>query len=204
MPLLQACKTNYNLEKYSSELLESIKQCLERIPRAAPFFYSKRWRTLLLTELRKKPSQWLNEWTTSKRRGEAYLPYLANVRQSKKIYFREMKLQKKRHWKNFSKDLNNIWKANSYTKQTQGFILIPTLQHDQKTYDSDEDKAELLILTFPPHQPATITPETALPSSTQLRWSLLTRKEVKSAFFSQKPDKALGLDTIPFRVWHQL
>ena len=41
-------------------------------------------------------------------------------------------------------------------------------------------------------------------SSTQLPWSPLTRKEVKSAFFSQKPDKAPGLDTIPFRVWHQL
>ncbi len=115
-----------------------------------------------------------------------------------------MKLQKRWHWKNFLEDPNNIWKAHSYTKRAQGFIWIPTLPHDQKTYDSDEDKAKLFMHTFPPPQPARITPETVLLSSTQLPWSLLTRKEVKSAFFSQKPDKALRVDTIPFRVWHQL
>ncbi len=43
-----------------------------------------------------------------------------------------------------------------------------------------------------------------MPSSTQIPWSPLTRKEVESTFFSPKPDKAPGLDTIPFRVWHQL
>ncbi len=79
-----------------------------------------------------------------------------------------MKLPKKRHWENFLEDSNNIWKANSYTKRTQEIIPIPTLQHDQKTYDSDKDKAKLLIHTFPPLQPATITLEIALPSSTQL------------------------------------
>ncbi len=42
MPPFQACKTNYDLEKYSSELLESIRQCLEEIPRAAPSPYIKR------------------------------------------------------------------------------------------------------------------------------------------------------------------
>ncbi len=97
MPPLQACKTNYDLEKYSSKLLESIKQCLEDILRAALSPYAKRWWTPLLTELRKELNRWFNKWTTSKRRGEAYLPYLANVRQSKKLYFREMKLQKRRH-----------------------------------------------------------------------------------------------------------
>ncbi len=109
-----------------------------------------------------------------------------------------MKLQKRRHSENFLEDPNNIWKAHSYTKRTQGFIPIPTIQHDQKTYDADEDKAKLLMHTFSPPQPATIRPETALPSSTQLPWSPLTRKEVKSAFFSQNPDKASGLDTNPF------
>ncbi len=43
-----------------------------------------------------------------------------------------------------------------------------------------------------------------MPISIQLSWSPLTRKEVKLAFLSQKPDKALGLDTILFQVWNQL
>lgn len=57
MPTLQAYKANHDLEKYSSELLESIRQSLDEIPKAAPSPYAKRWWTPLLTEPWKELSQ---------------------------------------------------------------------------------------------------------------------------------------------------
>lgn len=56
---------------------------------------------------------------------------------------------------------------------------------------------------FPP-QPVANTSNAIQPSTLQLPWNPLTKEEIKSAFFSQKQDKAPGLDTIPSRVWRQL
>ena len=75
--------------------LSIFPQCLDEIPRAVSSPYAKRWWTPLLTELRKELSQCHNKWTTSKRCEAPYLPYLADVCQSKQLYFQEMKLQKK-------------------------------------------------------------------------------------------------------------
>lgn len=115
-----------------------------------------------------------------------------------------MKHQKKLHWKAFLEDPHNIWKAHSYTKTTRGFIPVPNLLHEGKSYHSDIEKAELLLYSFFPPQPVATGLNAVQPSITQLPWNPLTKKEIKAAFFSQKQDKAPGLDIIPFRVWRQL
>lgn len=204
MPHHRICRTKADLEEYSVNLLHNVTLCLEEIPRAKPSPYAKRWWTPLLTELRKDMSTWLNRWTTSKRQGSPCMSFLINARQAKQLYFWEMKRQKKLYWEAFLEDPHNIWKAHSYTKPAQGFVPIPTLHHEGKIYQSDIEKAELLMQSFFPPQPLANTSNAIQPATLQLPWNPLTKKEIKSAFFSQKQDKAPGLDTIPFRVWRQL
>lgn len=118
---------------------------------------------------------WLNKWTTSKRQGSTYPAFLANARQAKQLYFREMKRQKRIHWDAFLEDLDNIWKAHSYTKPTRGFIPVPTLHHEGKLYHSDSEKEKLLLQSFFPSQPMATAPNATQPYNSQLPWNAPTK-----------------------------
>jgi len=82
---------------------------------------------------------------------------------------------------------------------------VPELVVGAQRYQSDEEKAGILIDTFFPTPP---TPETSgcneVDASGQHQtpeWPQLTKHEVQRAISRSSSDKAPGLDGISFRVW---
>jgi len=53
----------------------------------------------------------------------------------------------------FLSDPDNIWKAASYAKPDSAPTDVPKLVANGRTYETDEDKAELLMSTFFPTPP---------------------------------------------------
>jgi hypothetical protein len=81
---------------------------------------------------------------------------------------------------------------------------VPELTANGRTYETDEDKAELLMSTFFPTPPV---PEGSDPDQADrnasrqvIEWPPLTKDEVERAVFRSNPDKAPGSDEITFRV----
>jgi hypothetical protein len=84
---------------------------------------------------------------------------------------------------------------------------VPELVANGRTYETDEDKAELLMSTFFPTPPIPEgrEPDRAIGANNKtIEWPPLTREEVERAVFRSNPDKAPGLDEISFRVWREL
>jgi hypothetical protein len=116
-------------------------------------------------------------------------------------------MQKKQHWKDFLDDPNNVWKAASYAKPSGAAMDVPELVVGERHYQSDREKATVLMDTFFPMPPM---PE-ASNNSTEpdsraelIEWPSLTKHEVERAIFKSNPDKASGPDEISFRVWREL
>jgi hypothetical protein len=84
---------------------------------------------------------------------------------------------------------------------------VPELVAIGRTYETDEDKAELLMSTFfpTPPTPEGCEPDRAIGANAQtIEWPPLTKEEVERAVFRSNPDKAPGPDEISFRVWREL
>ena len=85
---------------------------------------------------------------------------------------------------------------------------VPELVMGAQRYQSDKEKAGILIDTFFPTPP---TPETSENENVDTRgqdqtleWLQLIRHEVRRAIFRSSSDKAPGPDGISFRVWKEL
>jgi hypothetical protein len=96
----------------------------------------------------------------------------------------------------------------SYVKPSGAAIDVLELVIGAQRYQSDKEKARILIDIFFPTPP---TPETSeddnVDASRQgqtLEWLQLTKHKVKRAIFRSSSDKALGLDRISFWVWKEL
>jgi hypothetical protein len=85
---------------------------------------------------------------------------------------------------------------------------VPELTVGTQRYQSDEEKAGILMNTFFPTPPILETSEDdntdASRQDQTLEWPQLTKHEVKRAIFRSSSDKALGPDEISFRVWKEL
>jgi hypothetical protein len=148
-----------------------------------------------------------NRATSLRRRGEDTTQAREQAHQARSIYLNEVEKQKKQHWKDFLDNPDNIWKAASYAKPTGPSMEVPELTTNGQRYQSDEEKAKILMATFfpTPLAPEATGSETAEGSTSQsIRWPSLTKHEVERAIFKSNPDKAPGPDEISFRVWREL
>jgi hypothetical protein len=180
----------------------------EHVPRAKESPYAKRWWSKDLTLLRQDYTAKRNKATTLRRRGDDNSQAREVAHLSRRRYLDEIDKQKKQHWKEFLDDPNNIWKAASYAKPSGAPIDVPELVANGQKYETDEEKAEVLMATFFPTPP---TPEGRDPDrpagssrKQDIEWPPLTKGEVERAIFKSNPDKAPGPDEISFRVWREL
>ena len=85
---------------------------------------------------------------------------------------------------------------------------VPELTANGRTYETDKDKAELLMSTFfpTPPLPEGCDPDQAVRNTSEqaIEWPPLTKGQVERAVFRSNPDKAPGPDEISFRVWREL
>jgi len=181
----------------------------EEVPRARQSPYAKRWWTRELSVLRSELTRKRNYITTLRRRGQDTSEARSTAHEARRTYHDEIDRQKKLHWKEFLDDPQNVWKAAKYAKSAGPTASIPDLVSGDHTYDTDCDKADILMATFFPRPPE---PERGLEAQREQRtqnqkwavWPQLTKHEVQRAIFRSHPDKSPGTDEITFRAWREL
>jgi hypothetical protein len=191
-------------ERVAAVFVNGINVILEKhVPRAKESPFAKRWWTNELTLLRQDFTSKRNRVTTLRRRGECTTDARESSHAARRCYLDAIDRQKKQHWTDFLGNPDNLWKAASYAKPASAPMDVPELVANGRTYETDEDKAELLMSTFFPTPP---TPEGREPdravgvNAQTIEWPPLTKEEVERAVFRSNPDKAPGLDEISFRV----
>jgi hypothetical protein len=85
---------------------------------------------------------------------------------------------------------------------------VPELVANGQRYETDKEKAKVLIATFFPTPPIPKGHDPDRPTrknkKQDIEWLPLIKCEVERAIFKSNPDKALGPDEISFRVWREL
>ena len=182
-----------------------------RVPRARPSPHSKRWWSTNLTLLRRSLSSTRNYVTTLRRRGVDTTEARISFQTIRKEYFREMEKQKKKHWKEFLEDPNNIWKANAFARTASQGTTIPTLHRETLTAESDEEKADMLMATFFPVPPEPMPGRGAAERRRKVgtgkvpeELPRVTEEEIRQAIYRSNPKKAPGADEISFEMWRRL
>jgi hypothetical protein len=206
---MKAIRDTAVFERAAAVFVNGINAILEKhVPRAKESPFAKRWWTKELTLLRQDFTSKRNRVTTLRRRGECTILLREASYAARRSYLNEIDRQKKQHWIDFLDDPDNLWKAASYAKPAGAPIDVPELVANGRTYETDEDKAELLIATFfpTPPMPGGHEPVQAVGAASKqaIEWPLLTKEEVEKAVFRSNPDKASGPDEISFRVWREL
>ncbi|KAL1581903.1 hypothetical protein WHR41_09480 [Cladosporium halotolerans] len=195
----------------------------ERVARARPSPYAKRWWTDKLTTLRLSLSAARNHLTAVRRRGEDVAEAATSVKLIRRIYMDKIEQCKREHWVEFLDNRENIWKAYAYTKTSRASHGIPVLKVGDIEVTDDREKADLLLTSFfpvPPEpadrdgtslKPRLVTRSGSRPREyagkkvpLRIKLSKLTLAEVEAAIMQSKSDKAPGLDEITFRVWKEL
>lgn len=98
-----------------------------------------------------------------------------------------------------------MWKAGRYLGLSTKFATIPDLKDQDTTVESNVEKADLLMNSFFPPQPAAeIVRGGTRIRKPQFPFPGITLQEVERAIFQSKPKKAPGTDRLPFLVWQQL
>lgn len=176
-------------------------------PIAKPCPYAKRWWNEDLSLLRKAYSRLRNQMSRRRQDGEIFSSQLdAQAWEVKKLYFKAIRCQKKKHWEDFLNDNDNIWQTSKYLsndKMNSAFVPISGLTTLDNKYivRNDEIAATLLAKFFQPLPPY---PSPLIDTIySQLETTPLTEKEVEEAIFQAKPLKAAGHDRIPALVWQK-
>lgn len=102
-----------------------------------------------------------------------------------------------------------MWKALAYLNQSSKKQTLPTLRKDTRSYEEDQDKADLLLQTFFPPQPAPQGGQEADATAVEAEVTdpigdRLLEEEVARAIFESNPRKAPGPDNLSFCVWQEL
>jgi hypothetical protein len=135
-------------------LVDSLNVILEEhVPRAKESPYAKRWWTEELSLLRADFTIKRNRITTLRRRGEDTAQARETAHLARRLYLDAIDMQKKQHWKDFLDDPNNVWKAASYAKPSGAAMDVPELVVGERHYQSDREKATVLMDTFFPMPP---------------------------------------------------
>ncbi|MGH7746248.1 MAG: hypothetical protein ACREQ5_16040, partial [Candidatus Dormibacteria bacterium] len=205
-----ALDTTKDLDVGARQLEESVQQILkELIPPPKPFPYAKRWWSLDLTIKRRDYNWKRNQWTASQRRGDYDVTLRDVMHSARRSYFTAIETQKKKHWREFLDDNQNVWTALKYLGGMSKKHTIPPLQGQGHVVEEESEKAELLLQTFfpsqpePQLQPQLMTQPEEEPSLHQLDRDI-QESEIHWAIFNSNPRKAPGPDDIPFCVWQEL
>jgi hypothetical protein len=196
------------LDQAASILLNGLDTILEEhVPRAKESPYAKRWWTEELSLLRTDFTTKRNRITTLRRQGKDTSQAREISHRARRLYLDAIDTQKKQHWKDFLDDPENIWKAASYARPSRAAMDIPELVVGETRYQSDSEKAKVLMDTFfpmPPMPEVSNDPTEQSGRAEPIDWPPLSKHEIKRAIFKSNPDKAAGLDEVSFRVWREL
>ncbi|KAJ5288337.1 hypothetical protein N7508_011112 [Penicillium antarcticum] len=175
-------------------------------PVARPSPYGKRWWTPELTALRDTYTWARNRRTQARRYGVDLAALDDTASYLRKQYHRAIRDAKRRHWREFLDNTDNIWKAARYLQPgSLSMGIVPTLRSGEQTINDDQGKAHALLETFFPPLPNVqdepprdrLLPD-ALPMET------ITKHEIEVALMRMASWKAPGPDALPVVVWQQM
>ncbi|KAJ5300187.1 hypothetical protein N7508_007430 [Penicillium antarcticum] len=176
------------------------------VPVARPSSYGKRWWTPKLTALRDTYTSARNRCTQARRYGADFAALEDTALYLRRQYHRAIRDTKRRHWRGFLDNTDNIWKAARYLQPgDQSMGIVPTLRSGDQTINDDQGKAHILLETFFPPLP-NIQDEPprdrSLPDA--LPMEMITEHEIEMALMRMASWKAPGPDGLPVVVWQQM
>ena len=126
--------------------------------------------------------------------------------EAKKIYFYIIRSQKKRHWKEFFNDIENIWQAAKYLSgdDKASFSSISTMIGGTgELVHKDNDIAKILLMNFFPFLSSYPFSDYSTLSN-QLLMTLITDEEIWKAIILTSSYKVPGRDILPAVVWQYI
>ena len=177
--------------------------------RAKPSPYIKRWWNKDFIMLRKSYTYWRNRNSALRRQRKDDLELHNIAAKAKKLFHRTIWQHRKLHWNEFLSNNDNIWKVLKYLdlQATSMFTKIPLIKKDggqgEVVTKNHNIARELLQAFFPVPLPCEQKEDT-MASYNQLPWEPIAKHEVNAAVFRASPDKALGRDGLPAKVWQEL
>jgi hypothetical protein len=109
-------------------------------------------------------------------------------------YHRAIRDAKRRHWKEFLDNTDNIWKAAQYLGPgKRSFGRIPTLKTDYQIFDNNQEKSWVLLeVFFPPLPDIRKEPQPFIQQPESLPMELITPQEIEVALMKMSSWKAPG------------
>jgi hypothetical protein len=192
-----------DLNRAVGRLLNQVTQTVKDLcTESKPSPYYKRWWTENLTALRREYTGIRNLHSRARKYGIDRPDLEELAKQAKQKFHTAIRDQKKKHWKEFLQDTDNVWKAAKYMSGNGGRMPIPALQNDGETIEDDADKARAFLATFFPPLPPIPEPPVVCPSTgPPLTFQPITHDEVKDAIMNANPKKAAGQDQLTAAIW---
>jgi hypothetical protein len=143
------------LDETAGRLTSRISLAIRQlVPVARPSPYSKRWWTPELTALRDTYTWARNRCTRAQRYGVDLAALEDTASYLRGQYHRAIRDTKRRHWREFLDNTDNIWKAARYLQPgDRSMGIVPTLRSGNRTINDDQGKAHALLETFFPPLP---------------------------------------------------
>lgn len=195
------------LDRQLQYLVGEVERVLHRItPKPKPSPYCKRWWTQELTEVRDEYNRARNQCERARRYGYPRKELEDIAKELRQRYHTKIREQKKKHWKEFVENAENIWKAARYLDTSErGGTVVPALRTSEKTVEQDAEKAGLLLSSFFPRLPEIQLEEGSEGEQPRIPMSdRLSLEEVRNAVMRAKPWKAPGQDGLPIGVWQKV
>ncbi|KAJ5117672.1 hypothetical protein N7448_011304 [Penicillium atrosanguineum] len=189
--------------RLTSRICSAIRQL---VPVARPSPHGKRWWTPELTALRDTYTWTRNRSTQARRYGVDPAALEDTALCLRRRYHRAIRDAKRRHWREFLDNTDNIWKAVRYLQPgDQSMGIVPTLRSGERTINDDQGKAHALLETFFPPLPIIQggpRRDGSLPDA--LPMETITDHEIEMTLMRMAPWKAPGPDALPVVVWQQI
>ncbi|KAJ5215587.1 uncharacterized protein N7498_001994 [Penicillium cinerascens] len=188
------------LDATAGRLTDRISTAIRQlVPVARPSPYGKRWWTPELTALRDSYTWARNRCTQARRYGVDVAALEDTALYLRRQYHRAIRDAKRRHWREFLSNTDNIWKAARYLQPGDHSMgIVPTLRSGEQTISDDQGKAHALLETFfPPLPDIQDEPPRDRPQPDALPMEMITPNEIEAALKGMASWKAPGPDALP-------